>query len=310
MVVPVVMIGHIVGLLLGLHALEVALAVVPEMVIGVCDISGGLGVQSAVALYLVCVRASVAIEEITVMHPDMVVALLQAAVIALAAVAVHKADVAHFHVGTVLHDQTKAVEHGVRADTLDGDASLGGVDHQITLGHICRVRDIADKAQAQRTLLLVLLVCRDDVLHAGHICRTLAGGVDAGSHSVLVGIGDVYHDSIRFQRAVLVVCAGRSTVYKAKTASVMRLYVQLRGLRRLGGIFLAADHRHDLHGIAAGFQTHSVCPETIRILAHQHGVQLGIAAACGLDIDVIARCTGDSAPFCIRRLQVAAGCEN
>ena len=54
-VVPVVMIGHIVGLLLGLHALEVALAVVPEMVIGMCDIGGGLGVQSAVALYLVCI---------------------------------------------------------------------------------------------------------------------------------------------------------------------------------------------------------------------------------------------------------------
>lgn len=52
------------------------------------------------------------------MHPDVVVALLQAAVIALAAVAVHEADIADFHIGAVLHDQTKTVEYGIGTNTL------------------------------------------------------------------------------------------------------------------------------------------------------------------------------------------------
>jgi hypothetical protein len=91
MVVPVMMISNVILSGLGLHALEIALSVVPEMVIGMCDIGRSLGIKSAVALYLVGVGAGVAVEHITVMYPDMVVLLLQSYVIAFGAVAVHEA---------------------------------------------------------------------------------------------------------------------------------------------------------------------------------------------------------------------------
>ena len=52
-IVPVVVIGHIVGFLFCLHALQVALSVVPEVVVGMCYIGGSLGVQCTVALGLI-----------------------------------------------------------------------------------------------------------------------------------------------------------------------------------------------------------------------------------------------------------------
>ena len=244
------------------------------------------------------------------MHPDVVVALLQAAVIALAAVAVHEADIANFYVRAVLHDQTKTVEYGIGTNTLHGDASLCGVDHQITLGHVCRIGDVADKPQAQRTLFFIFLISRNDVLHTSHSSCTLAGGVNACRHGVLVGIGDIYHNGICFQRAVLVVCTGRSALYKAKAASVVSLYLKSRSFCCLRSIFLAVDYRHDLHGVAAGFQTYCISTETIRILAYQHGIQLSVAAACRLDIHVVAGRIGHSTPFRIGSFQVAAGIDH
>ena len=109
MIVPVVVIGDIVGFGFGLHALQVALAVIPEVVVRVGNISGFFGIQCTIALYLIPIFTSIAIEKVAVMYPDMVVALLQTAVIAFRAVAVHEAQIPNFNIRAVLHNQTKAI---------------------------------------------------------------------------------------------------------------------------------------------------------------------------------------------------------
>ena len=108
-VIPVVVVSDIVGFGFGLHALQVALAVIPEVVVRVGDISGLFGIQCTIALYLVGIRTGIAIEKVAVMYPDMVVALLQTAIIAFGAVAVHEAQIPNFNVRAVLHNQTKAI---------------------------------------------------------------------------------------------------------------------------------------------------------------------------------------------------------
>ena len=55
MIVPVVVIGDVVGFFFALHTLEIALAVVPEVVVGVGDIGGGFGIQRTVSIGLVSI---------------------------------------------------------------------------------------------------------------------------------------------------------------------------------------------------------------------------------------------------------------
>ena len=48
-----------------------------------CNIGRSLGIERTVTLYLICVRTCIAVEEVAVMDPDMVVFLLESAVVAL-----------------------------------------------------------------------------------------------------------------------------------------------------------------------------------------------------------------------------------
>ena len=203
-VIPGVVVGDIVAGGLALHALEVTLAVVPEVVVGVGNIGRGLGVQRAVALDLVGVGAGVAIEEVAVVDPAVVVALLQADVVALAGVTVHGGQVADLHVGGVLDAQAKAVEHRVVADALYGDAVLARVNEQIALVQVGGVGDIADDAHAQGGARLLIIV---------------EHGVQI--HRVLVGLGDIDHHGVGLQAAVLVVGAAGGAVHKAVARAVM-----------------------------------------------------------------------------------------
>ena len=274
------------------------------MVVGVCDIGGSLGVQCTVALDLVGIRTGIAIEEIAVVHPDMIVALLQAAVIALTAVAVHKADVAHLHVGAVFHDQTKSVEYGVRTDTLNGNTGLCRIDHQIALRHICWIGDVAEKPQTQRALFLIFLISSDDILHAGHICRTLACGINACSYGILVGIRHIYNNCIFFQRAVLVIRTGRRAFHKAETASVVRLHIQRSCFPCLGLVFLSADNRNNFQLVASSCQSRHIHTKTGGVLPYQHIIHQRITAA-GLDINMVIRGTAHSVPLRIGGFQCA-----
>ena len=143
------------------------------------DISGGLGIKSSVALCLIGVRACVTIEEIAVVDPDVVVVLLESAVVALTAVAVHKAEISYLYVGAVLHNETEAVEGSVIAYALDGTACCDCVHHKVSLHENGRIGDIADEADIQRSWLLALLICGDYILHACHRRGSLSRGVDA-----------------------------------------------------------------------------------------------------------------------------------
>ncbi len=76
MVEPIVVIGYVVGRLFALHSLQVALAAVPETVVRMGYVCAGLGVQSAVALFLVAAPV-VPVIEVAVMHPHVVAGVFE-----------------------------------------------------------------------------------------------------------------------------------------------------------------------------------------------------------------------------------------
>ena len=224
MVIPVVVVGDVIAFGFGLHALQVALAVIPEVVVRVGNISGFFGIQCTVALYLVGIRTGIAIEEIAVMYPDVVVALLQTAVIAFGAVAVHEAQIPNFNVRAVLHNQTKAIQNSIVANAFNGHASLCGVHIQITLRQNSRVSDVADDSQAERTGFLAFFIGIDDCLYTSYSDIALAFCIQTCSNRIFIFIRDIDNNGIRTQCAVFVVCTGRSAFYKTKAASVMGCY--------------------------------------------------------------------------------------
>jgi hypothetical protein len=153
-VVPVVMVGEIIALALTRVAEKVGLAGVVEVVIGMSNVVGFFGIKRAVALVLVCITACHTVEDVAVMYPYVVVVLLKADTVTLVTVAVHKADVSYLKVGYTLDSDTKAVEYGVLADTLNGHTagkfSFAEVDKQVTLIKCCGVGNVADKSYADR----------------------------------------------------------------------------------------------------------------------------------------------------------------
>ena len=77
---------------------QVALSAVPEMVIRKCDIRRFLAVKRTVAFGLISIAAGHTVEQIAVMHPNVVVPLLQSNIVALAAVNQHNADISYLKV--------------------------------------------------------------------------------------------------------------------------------------------------------------------------------------------------------------------
>ena len=82
MVIPVVVVSDVVARSFVLHALKIAFTVIPEVIVGVGNVGGLFSIKGTVALFLVSVASCVAVEEIAVMYPDVVVALLETAVVA------------------------------------------------------------------------------------------------------------------------------------------------------------------------------------------------------------------------------------
>ena len=301
MVIPVVVIGDIILCRFRFHALQIALSAIPEMVKGVRDIAGGLGIQCAVALCLVRIGTGIAVKHVTVMHPDVVIACREADIIALGGIAVHKADVSDLYVGAFLDDQTKAVEGRICADAFDGQTAGHGIHIEIAARERARIRDVADKADADRTGLGIAFQIGDDVLDACD-CRGCALLVRKRCLDAVLGrIRDIDHGRIAFQRAILIVSAGRGTLHPAEAAPVMCNGCHLR-FTGLGRILLAADHGYDLECVAACLQTGYISTEAACILTDEHTVNL-----LAVSVDIVAVCTGNGLPLRIGSLGVARG---
>ena len=106
------------------------------------------------------------------MYPNVVIVLLKANIIALSAVAVHKAKVSYLNVGSICDAETEAVENCVISDTLDSNTagqSLGGavaLYQKVAALKSAGVSHISDKAETERSGLIALLICRKDRLNA------------------------------------------------------------------------------------------------------------------------------------------------
>ena len=200
------------------------------------------------------------------MHPDMVVALLETAVVALRAVAVHEAEVAHLAVGGVLEHETEAVEGSVTADALNSQTAGRGVDVEVTLVEGGRVGDIADESDANRTDLGIALEPCYYVLNASKrgVCAFLVR--DSDRNAVLVCVGHVYDSRIAFERAVVVVRTGGRAVLEAEALALVSCCIG-SGLTRLGAVLIAVYHGNYLHSVTARLQTYSVGSHVARILS-------------------------------------------
>ena len=70
------------------------------------------------------------------MHPDVLVVLLQADIVAFVAVHVHDAQVADFHILRILDTDAPTIRHGIVTDTLDRHVGLFGtakINHHVAL---------------------------------------------------------------------------------------------------------------------------------------------------------------------------------
>ena len=148
MIVPVVVIRDVesFGRAFG-KAEQIGLAVIPEMVVAERHVGGLLAIQGAIALDLILVATGMTVEEIAIMHPDILVVLLKADVVAFVAIHIHDTDIANFDILGVFNTNTPAVCRCIVTDTFERDSHslfFTHIDYDIAMICIGRVRHIAN----------------------------------------------------------------------------------------------------------------------------------------------------------------------
>ena len=197
MVIPVVVVGNVVYGSITV-AVEMNLTCIPEVVVGVSYVLRLLGIKRAVTLCLVGVSACITVEEVTVMHPDMVITLLETDVVTLRAIAVHKSKVADLNVAGILDTDTKAVYGGILAHTLNGetDGVVLVFDQKVALvkrSSAAKILNVTNETNANGYGRGLQHARRENVGDARICCA-----VNSGGHAILVAVGNVNHN-----RAVL-----------------------------------------------------------------------------------------------------------
>ena len=259
------------------------------MVIAERNVRGKFAIQGAIALHLVLVAARIAVEEVAVVHPHVLVVLLQANVVAFIAVHVHDSEVADFHVLRVLDANSPAVHGRVGTDTFHrhvGGFRLAEVNHHVALHKRIRIRHVADKAQVERSRLVALLVAVQNALEALASCLCSLGACShIHRHGVLGAFGNVeYHGAI-LERAVGLVRTGNAPIGKSKTAAVVRLHRKC--LCRGRSALLAALHAHNLERVVARLEPRNVYAPGRAVLADKFRIDLNIALTITRVIHVV-----------------------
>ena len=305
MVVPVVVVGDIQVLRsIFAQAQQVALTRIPEVVVGKSHVGRLFAVQGAVALGLVGGAAGLAVEEVAVVHPDVVVVLLQADVVALVAVAVHRAEVAHLHVGGVLDAQAPAVGHGIVAHTFHGDAAGSQIvifHHEVAVQHVGQVGNLAHQAHEQRARVAPPFKPIENALqpHAG-----VGGGPGhVQGNGVFGGLRNVNNHGIAFHRAVEVISTRHPAAAEGKPGAVLGQHGQGAGYR--GGAFHAPHDGHNPQRVRARRQAQRIGPVKGAVAADELVVELLVDDARATVVHVVALGRGNGLPLHVGRLQPA-----
>ena len=150
------------------------------MIVGNCNVGGLFAVESTVAFSLVGIATGVAIKQIAVVHPDMIVILLQAYVITLLTVTVHQPDIADLYVRGIFDPYTPAICNGIVADTFHCNASSCVImvfNDNITIKHIIQVRDLSHQTDDQRTIIFTFFKAVQNRLQASARITVCAGNI-------------------------------------------------------------------------------------------------------------------------------------
>ena len=309
MVVPVVVISNVktVGRAFG-KAEQIRLAVIPEMVVAEGHVGGLFAVQGTIALDLVLVATRMAVEEVAVVHPNVLVILLQANVVAFVGIDIHNTDVADFNIESVLDTNAPAVCRSVVTDTFDRHGAtflFAHVNQDVTLvGHF-GVGHVANQANGERTRIVALLERRQDILEA-HAFRysTLAARHHIKLDGILGRFGHIENHGAALERTIGLVSTRNMAVAKSEARAIMGLNGQ--GLRSGGSTFFAALDRGHLERVATGLEADHVNTVLGAVLANKLAVYLDVACASARIVNIVAVRTIGS-PFGKSRFEPAFG---
>ena len=228
MVVPVVVIRDIepFGRTLG-KAQKVRLAVIPEMVVTERHVGRFFAIQGAIAFGLVLIATGKTVEKVAVVHPDVLVVLLETDVVAFVGTDVHDAEVPDFDILRALDADAPAIRRSIVADAFDCKRRaffFAHIHDNIALV-VCFGRGhIAKDTNSERTRVIAFFVDVQDVLKAGARFDTTLAILDyIELDRIFCRFRDVKDYRIFLERSVGVVRAGDVPITKRKTAAVMRL---------------------------------------------------------------------------------------
>ena len=306
-VVPVMVVGNVVNDCIAV-TVKMNLTAIPEVVVGMSYVLRFLGIKLTVALCLVGIRACIAVEEVAVMNPHMVVILLKTDVIALGAVTVHESKVSYLYVRGGLDTDTEAIYSSICAYTLEGktNAVVIVLNKKVSLVKGCSaaggIGDVTDEADTEGSRHILKGAYRKNISDS-----SVGSSVNSGSYAVLIIIGNVNNYRTRPKSAVLVIRTAGGAVYECVAASVMGKDRKIIGDNFRTGAFTAAYDRHNLKLVAAGGKAKSIGTPVGRILTDEHIVKLGPGGLTGLlNVYVVEACTLDSIPSNIGRLKPSA----
>ena len=260
------------------------------MVVAERDERRHLAVQGAIALDLVLIAAGMAVEKVAVVDPNVLVVLLQADVVAFVRIDIHDAQVADFHILSILDADAPAVYRSIVTDTFHrhvGRFGLAEINHHVALHKRIRIRHIANEAQVERSRLVALLVAIQDALEAlasilcalgihGHIHR----------HRIFGALGNINYGGSVLKRTVSLVGTRNTAIAERKTSSVMSFDRQrFRGCR---SGFLAAFYRRDLERVATGLEANHVHTVLGTVFTDELGIHFNIVCTSARIIDVVA----------------------
>ena len=260
------------------------------MVVAERNVGGHFAVQSTIAFDLVLITAGMAVEKVVVVYPHVLVVLLQANVVTFVRIDIHDAQVADFHILSILDADAPAVYRSIVTDTFHrhvGRFGLAEINHHVALHKRIRIRHIANEAQVERSRLVALLVAIQDALEAlasilcalgihGHIHR----------HRIFGTLGNINYGGSGLKRTVSLVGTRNTAIAKRKTSSIMSFDRQrIRGCR---SGFLAAFYRRDLKRVVTRLEANHIDTVLGTVFADERSIHLDVTSTSARIIDVVA----------------------
>ena len=237
-----------------------------------------LHVDAAVALHLISVGTRLAVEEVAVVNPVVIIVRIHRDGIVTKE---HDAHVAHLYATGALEADTKTIERGIAADSLDGDvlhhpvagvAALHLDEVAVFQSGILFVRDGSDDAHHERRLVPALAVGGQDVGKTRILCFCLPV-TDIAGHGVHVLRRHIDDSRSVFDGSIEVIGTRHHSLGKGVALAQVGFDNERRRCRlRQGGTLRV--HRPDRQRVAASLQSRHVGTVAIGIAAHQLLVSL------------------------------------